>query len=113
MDQAVRQRDASYDGVFFVGVRTTGIFCRPSCPAKTPLARNRQYFATVQEAIFAGYRPCKQCRPLDTDGRPPGWVQHLFGAVAEAPMNRWTDADLRPGPSTQQRRGDISSNTMA
>jgi AraC family transcriptional regulator of adaptative response/methylated-DNA-[protein]-cysteine methyltransferase len=95
MDRAVRERDASYDGIFFVGVRTTGIFCRPSCPAKTPLARNRQYFATAQEAIFAGYRPCKRCRPLDTNGRPPGWVQHLLSAVEEAPMNRWTDADLR------------------
>jgi AraC family transcriptional regulator of adaptative response/methylated-DNA-[protein]-cysteine methyltransferase len=95
MDQAVRQRDVSYDGIFFVGVRTTGIFCRPSCPAKTPLSRNRQYFATAQEAIFAGYRPCKRCRPLDTNGRPPGWVQKLFSAVDEAPANRWTDADLR------------------
>jgi AraC family transcriptional regulator of adaptative response/methylated-DNA-[protein]-cysteine methyltransferase len=95
MDRAVRKRDASYDGIFFVGVRTTGVFCRPSCPAKTPLARNRQYFATAQEAIFAGYRPCKRCRPLDTNGRPPAWVQHLLSAVEEAPMMRWTDADLR------------------
>src|SRR5437870_13262867 len=95
MEQAVEQRDASYDGIFFVGVRTTGIFCRPSCPAKTPLARNRQYFATAGEAIFAGYRPCKRCRPLDTNGRAPSWAQRLLSEVEQRPIGRFTDADLR------------------
>jgi AraC family transcriptional regulator, regulatory protein of adaptative response / methylated-DNA-[protein]-cysteine methyltransferase len=95
MERAVQRRDASYDGIFFVGVRTTGIFCRPSCPAKTPLVRNRQYFATAREAIFAGYRPCKRCRPLDTNGRPPGWAQRLLSMVEKAPLGRLTDADLR------------------
>src|SRR5439155_25974559 len=95
MEQAVNRRDASYDGIFFVGVRTTGIFCRPSCPARTPLARNREYFATAREAIFAGYRPCKRCRPLETSGRPPSWVQQLLAVVEQAPMARLTDADLR------------------
>jgi len=95
MEQAVQRRDASYDGIFFVGVRTTGIFCRPSCPAKTPLARNRQYFATAAEAIFAGYRPCKRCRPLDTNGRAPSWAQRLLSEVEQTPMGRIRDADLR------------------
>src|SRR5260370_41996897 len=95
MERAVEQRDASYDGIFFVGVRTTGIFCRPSCPAKTPLVRNRQYFATARQAIFAGYRPCKRCRPLETDGRPPSWAQRLLSRVEQDPMSRLTDADLR------------------
>src|SRR5579871_819047 len=95
MEQAVKERDASYDGIFFVGVRTTGIFCRPSCSAKTPLVRNRDYFPTAQEAIFAGYRPCKRCRPLDTNGRPPHWVQRLLSTVERAPLARMTDTDLR------------------
>jgi AraC family transcriptional regulator, regulatory protein of adaptative response / methylated-DNA-[protein]-cysteine methyltransferase len=95
MEQAVARRDASYDGIFFVAVRTTGIFCRPSCPARTPLVRNRQYFATAREAIFAGYRPCKRCRPLETDGRPPSWVQRLLSEVEKTPMARLTDATLR------------------
>jgi len=95
MEQAVRERDASYDGIFFVGVRTTGIFCRPSCPAKTPLPRNRQYFATAQEAVFAGYRPCKRCRPLETDGRPPDWVGRLLATVERHPAGRLRDSDLR------------------
>jgi AraC family transcriptional regulator of adaptative response/methylated-DNA-[protein]-cysteine methyltransferase len=95
MDRAVDARDASYDGIFFVGVRTTGIFCRPSCKSRRPLAQNREYFATAREALFAGYRPCKRCRPLDAYGRPPDWVERLLAAVDRAPQERITDADLR------------------
>src|SRR5438034_9888315 len=47
MEQAVRERDSSFDGAFFTAVRTTGVFCRPSCPAKTPLARNREYYPSA------------------------------------------------------------------
>src|SRR5262249_22570815 len=50
---------------------------------------------TAQEAIFAGYRPCKRCRPLEVDGRPPGWAQRLLTEVEQDPMARLTDADLR------------------
>src|SRR6516165_6292984 len=95
MERAIRKRDASYDGVFFVAVRTTGIFCRPSCPARKPLPRNCEYFATVREALFAGYRPCKRCRPLATDGRPPDWVERLLAQVEADPTARLTSADLR------------------
>lgn len=95
MERAVNASDASYDGIFFVAVRTTGIFCRPSCPARKPLPRNREYYATAKEALFAGYRPCKRCRPLDTDGRPPEWVTRLLAEVERQPSARWRDADLR------------------
>jgi AraC family transcriptional regulator, regulatory protein of adaptative response / methylated-DNA-[protein]-cysteine methyltransferase len=95
MERAVQGRDASYDGVFFVAVRTTRIFCVPSCPARKPLPRNCTYFRTAAEAQKAGYRPCKRCRPLDADGRPPEWVAHLLAAVDRSPGNRLTDADLR------------------
>src|SRR5207245_6980059 len=57
--------------------------------------RNRQYFATARQAIFAGYRACKRCRPLDTDGRQPDWVKRLLSQVEEKPIDRLTDADLR------------------
>ena len=60
MQRAYQRSDASYDGIFFVSVRTTGIFCKPSCPARKPLPKNVQYFATAREALFAGYRPCKR-----------------------------------------------------
>jgi AraC family transcriptional regulator of adaptative response/methylated-DNA-[protein]-cysteine methyltransferase len=95
MGKAVAQRDASYDGIFFVGVRTTGVFCRPSCSARTPLPRNRQYFGSARAALFAGYKPCKRCRPLETSGRPPDWVRQLLGAVERDPAGRLRAADLR------------------
>jgi AraC family transcriptional regulator of adaptative response/methylated-DNA-[protein]-cysteine methyltransferase len=95
MERAVNTSDASYDGIFFVAVRTTGIFCRPSCPARKPLPKNREYFGTPREAVFAGYRPCKRCRPLETDGRPPEWVGRLLGEVERDPQARWRDRDLR------------------
>ena len=95
MERAVTDSDAGYDGIFFVAVRTTGIFCRPSCPARKPLPKNREYYATAREALFAGYRPCKRCRPLETDGRPPEWVARLLAAVERDPKARWRDRDLR------------------
>lgn len=95
MYRAVRSSDSSYDGIFFVAVRTTGVFCRPSCPAKKPLARNVEYFQAARDALFAGYRACKRCRPLDTSGRAPSWVRQLLTRVEQEPQERLADADLR------------------
>lgn len=95
MDRAFRSRDTSYDGVFFVGVRTTGIFCRPSCPARKPLAKNVEFIDTVQQAFLTGFRPCKRCRPMDVNGQAPEWVQRLLIRVGESPTSRLKDADLR------------------
>jgi AraC family transcriptional regulator of adaptative response/methylated-DNA-[protein]-cysteine methyltransferase len=74
MERAFLSRDAAYDGIFFTGVRTTGIFCRPSCPARKPLPANIEYFATVREALFAGDRPCRRCEPTCAPGGAPGGV---------------------------------------
>jgi AraC family transcriptional regulator of adaptative response/methylated-DNA-[protein]-cysteine methyltransferase len=95
MERAVNESDASYDGIFIVAVRTTGIFCRPSCPARKPLPRNREYYGSAGEAIAAGYRPCKRCRPLETQCRPPDWVARLLAEVERDPKIRWRDTDLR------------------
>jgi AraC family transcriptional regulator of adaptative response/methylated-DNA-[protein]-cysteine methyltransferase len=81
--------------VFFLAVQTTGIFCRPSCPAKKPQPRNVEYFRTHGDALRAGYRPCKRCRPIGANGRPPQWVRRLVAAVDKAPAVRIRDADLR------------------
>jgi len=95
MESAFRSRDRSYDGIFWLGVRTTGIFCRPSCPARKALDRNVEYFATVREAMFAGFRPCKRCRPL-TAGEPvPAWAGTLISRLEAAPDTRITDGTLR------------------
>ena len=56
-------RDSRFDGRFVVGVLSTGVFCRPICPARTPRADNARYFATAAAALAAGYRPCRRCRP--------------------------------------------------
>ena len=95
MRRAFLQGDASYDGVFFTGVKTTGIFCRPSCTARKPRPGNVEFFATPREALFSGYRACKRCHPLDADGRPPAWVARLLARLDSAPADRIRAADLR------------------
>lgn len=95
MERAYRRSDETYDGVFYLGVRTTGIFCRPSCAARKPLPKNVQYFATPRDAVFAGYRPCKRCRPLSAIGNPPPWVEKLMAEVDRDPSRRVRDADVR------------------
>lgn len=60
---AIISNNKTYDGKFFYAVRSTKIFCRPSCPSKPPLCKNVVYFSTAEEALASGYRPCKRCRP--------------------------------------------------
>ena len=105
MEKAYDNRDATYNGVFVFGVRTTGIFCRPSCPARKPLAKNVEFFATAAEALFAGYRPCKRCRPMAIDEQPE-WATQLLAEVEENPSVRIKEADLRQrgmDPATVRR----------
>ena len=105
MERAYLERDASYNGVFFVAVRTTTIFCRPTCPARKPLPKNVEYFPTARAALSAGYRPCKRCRPLEPDDRPE-WVSQLLADVERDPTSRITDADLKKrgiDPATARR----------
>jgi AraC family transcriptional regulator, regulatory protein of adaptative response / DNA-3-methyladenine glycosylase II len=61
--RAMRQRDARFDGRLFIGVKTTGIYCRPVCPARTPFSKNVIFFPTAAAAQEAGFRPCLRCRP--------------------------------------------------
>ena len=95
MLEAFLGRDATFDGVFVTGVHTTGVFCRPTCPAKKPLPRNVSFFGTTHEALLSGYRPCRRCRPLEPSGSPPDWLQPLLEAVEADPVRRWTDRDVR------------------
>ena len=93
--RALVNKDAGYEGVFVAGIRTTGIFCRPSCPARKPLAQNVEYFGSVREAMFAGYRACKRCRPLELPGAHPAWVRRLIERLDADPERRLRDRDLR------------------
>ncbi len=68
--RAVESRDARFDGQFVTAVRTTGIYCRPSCPAITPKRHNVEFLPTAAAAIGAGYRACRRCRPDSVPGSP-------------------------------------------
>ena len=68
--RAVRSRDARFDGWFFVGVTSTGIYCRPSCPAVTPKRANVRFYPSAGAAQSGGFRACKRCRPDATPGSP-------------------------------------------
>lgn len=93
MERAYLQGDASYSGLFLLGVRTTGIFCRPNCPARKPLPKNVEFFPDAPAALAAGYRPCKRCRPLEPEGRPP-WASALLAVVEADPGLRITEKGL-------------------
>ena len=69
--RALTSRDARFDGIFFVGVTSTDIYCRPICPVKTPKAANCRFFDTPQQAERAGFRPCLRCRPELAPGNAP------------------------------------------
>ncbi|HUG99816.1 MAG TPA: methylated-DNA--[protein]-cysteine S-methyltransferase [Gammaproteobacteria bacterium] len=106
MYQALLARDASYDGIFFVGVRSTGIFCRPVCPARKPMRRNVDFYATARDALAHGFRPCKRCRPLQPQGETPPPIQRLIEEVEADPSLRLRDGDLRARgvePATARR----------
>ncbi|MBI2691208.1 MAG: DNA-3-methyladenine glycosylase 2 family protein [Solirubrobacterales bacterium] len=68
--QAAEDKDARFDGWFYTGVTSTGIYCRPSCPARTPKAANMRFFATAAAAQSAGFRACKRCWPNASPGSP-------------------------------------------
>lgn len=105
MERAYLRRDPAYDGIFLVGVRTTGIFCRPMCPARSPLPQNVEYFSSAAEALFAGYRPCKRCRPMAVANQPE-WATALMARVEADPSARITDGNLKAlgvDPATVRR----------
>src|ERR1051325_1330363 len=92
MAGAWERRDPEFDGLFVFGVKTTGIFCRPSCPSQ-PRRENVVFFGNVGEAVAAGYRPCKRCQPELANGKPPEWIAPLLeraegGRISAAGLRR-------------------------
>ncbi len=107
MYRALLRRDTTFEGVFYVGVKTTGIFCRPTCPAKKPKSENVEYYASPQEALSGGYRPCSRCRPLDKEQKPPELVSRLREMVERSPTGKVSGSELYAGgidPSTARRQ---------
>ncbi len=68
--EAAKSKDSRFDGVFFCAVTSTGIYCRPSCPARTPKRQNMRFYPTAAAAQQAGFRACLRCRPDATPGSP-------------------------------------------
>ena len=92
--KALVARDASFDGIAYACVRTTGIFCRLTCRARKPLAQNVEFVPTIQEALHRGYRPCRVCTPLDSSSGP-AWVAAVMDRLRASPEARLRDGDLR------------------
>jgi len=95
MYKALLQKDSTFEGVFIAGVKTTGIFCRPTCTARKPKQENVEYFGTAQEALQLGYRPCKICQPMSYKGEIPEWLRPLLAEVNATPGIRLKDVDIK------------------
>src|ERR1700744_4402420 len=97
--EAFARRDRSFDGVVFVAVKTTGIYCRPVCPARTPFARNIRFYPSAAAAERAGFRPCLRCRP---ESAPfcPAWkgtrttVERALNLIEKGALDRNSVAAL-------------------
>ncbi len=107
MYRAVIERDSEFAGVFVVAVKTTGVFCRVGCRAKAPKLENCEFFASSQQALYAGYRPCLRCRPLERIPRAEPIVEQLLALLEAHPRQRLTDERLRSfgvEPTTARRQ---------
>ncbi len=98
-ERARQARDPRFDGRFFIAVKTTGIYCRPICPVRMPLARNVDFYPTAAACEAEGYRPCRRCRPEAAPGTP-AWagpqatVQRALRLIQEGALDRGSVEDL-------------------
>lgn len=95
MYKALLDKNSQYEGIFIVGVKTTGIFCRPTCSARKPKKENVEFFKGVNDALKGGYRACKVCKPTKVFGENPDWLQSLLKEVDSQPEKKWKDYELR------------------
>lgn len=103
--QALLNRSVDYVGLFYVGVKTTGIFCISTCRARKPKPENVEFYSDSKSALGAGFRPCKVCRPTENAGSAPVDMQNLIYLVQQNPEKRITDAQLKQrGMSPEQVR---------
>lgn len=103
---ALNARDPAFEGRAYVGVTSTGIFCRLTCPARKPRPENCRWFARPEEAEAAGFRPCKRCHPIGATAEGDAAVTALRAAMEADPGRRWTETDIEEmgyDPSTIRR----------
>ncbi|MEW5702730.1 MAG: Ada metal-binding domain-containing protein [Candidatus Zixiibacteriota bacterium] len=94
MAAAMSRNDAAYDGKFYVGVLSTGIYCLPSCRARLPRLKNVRFFATREEAIAAGLRGCKRCRAARYPDVLPDWLPLVLAHMRATRDQRLTESQL-------------------
>ena len=103
---ALVEKDPAYDGAFFAAVKTTGIFCRTTCTARKPKQENVCFYDTIHDALAAGYRPCKICRPMESANQVPEDIAALLAEVQANPQFRITEWQLKQrglDPNTLRR----------
>lgn len=93
--QALLERAVEFTGVFFVGVKTTGVFCISVCRARKPKRQNVEFYNDFKSALDAGFRPCKICRPTENAFTAPAFIEQALGLVRENPKERVSDSELR------------------
>jgi AraC family transcriptional regulator, regulatory protein of adaptative response / methylated-DNA-[protein]-cysteine methyltransferase len=93
--EAFLNKDSACEGVFIVAVKTTGIFCRPTCNARKPKSKNVIFYDTAKEALQNGFRPCKLCKPLEEPGKTPKYVHEVLEELRKHPHKRIRDYELR------------------
>src|SRR5690606_18289718 len=91
MYKAIIEKDTSFEGVFFTAVKTTGIFCRPTCTARKPKAENVAFFKTTKECILKGFRPCKVCNPLEKLNETPDYIKEIIQELQTDPSIKLKD----------------------
>jgi len=91
----IGSQDSSYEGLFVTAVKTTGIFCRPSCRARKPKVENVIFFDSPKLALQHGFRPCKICRPMEKLDETPRVIQEIVAELHQNPFLRIKDEDLR------------------
>lgn len=94
MYQASFDKNPDFEGIFWMGVKTTGIFCRPTCTARKPKPENVEFFQNTKDAILKGYRPCKVCKPLENPNETPNDIQQILAELRENPSFKFKDFDL-------------------
>ena len=94
MYKALVDKDVSYEGTFIAAVKTTCIFCRPTCTARKPKKENVEFYSTTKEAILKGYRPCKVCNPLEKLGETPNYIKNILKELNDNPSLKFKDWDL-------------------
>lgn len=104
--QALCARDETYEGRAYVGVTSTGIFCRLTCPARNPKPENCQFYNSISDCLDNGFRPCKRCKPLAKGMQADPNVRRLLEALENDPGRRWSEVDIIAmdmDPSTVRR----------